>query len=373
MSAARQPNIHYNEKFVEEQVRDHPRVFLGEDLELWEQQPLLGKLRPDLVFIDSAGRYVIVELQLGRLDRVHLYKSLEYRDALMSKLDLERPPRVILFCERTGKQRRNIARIHGLELFVVPKRRFLKKLVKVDERAVKNLVKESIEEAKEYVRPPIPPSTIRIDPETVEDITPMMAWTLKGWITVWLKGSMSYDQQTFTMFPRSWQYDMSPHVCYPIHYAEVSYEAYIEGRIRDGYDLLQRRYVGHKNSDPFVSRELLEADMVRFSKLRFVWSNEHGKVHYGGKLWERVEVVPGFDERLAAQEQRILENLERDRASQQYVDATRDCLKLQRQLALTVTAYDLTDLGQWLDGNHRVEDGIPSILIRKGPTHPLQW
>ena len=70
----------YNEKLVEEIVKEFPKEFLGEELELIAQQPTLGGFRPDLIFCNKEGRAVIVEIQLNALDRVHLYKSLEYRD-----------------------------------------------------------------------------------------------------------------------------------------------------------------------------------------------------------------------------------------------------------------------------------------------------
>ena len=102
-----------SEKLIENFVRDYPQVFLGEDLTLLEQQPTVFGLKPDLLFEDSTGRKVVVELQLGNLNKGHLYRALEYRDAYMG--DGNPMPRIILVSERLREKHETAIRIHNLE------------------------------------------------------------------------------------------------------------------------------------------------------------------------------------------------------------------------------------------------------------------
>jgi hypothetical protein len=83
------PVRRYDEKLLEEFIRDYPQAFLGEQLHLVHQQATIGGFRPDLIFQDANGRMVIVEVQLRALDRAHLYRTLEYRDLVMQQMQCE--------------------------------------------------------------------------------------------------------------------------------------------------------------------------------------------------------------------------------------------------------------------------------------------
>lgn len=116
--------VKYNEKFVEEMIREYPKEFLGEDLEILYQQPMLGGFRPDLIFRDGNGKPVIVEVQLNALDRNHLYKSLEYRD-LYAASSQENDVRIIVFCNSIQKRYLPIIESHKLQCIVSSKKDFL--------------------------------------------------------------------------------------------------------------------------------------------------------------------------------------------------------------------------------------------------------
>ncbi len=115
--------VKYNEKFVEELIREYPKEYLGEALEILYQQPTLGGFRPDLIFRDLKGKAVIVEVQLNALDRTHLYKSLEYRDLYVANFK-ENDVRMIVFCNSIQKKYIPIIESHKLQCVVTTKKDF---------------------------------------------------------------------------------------------------------------------------------------------------------------------------------------------------------------------------------------------------------
>jgi hypothetical protein len=116
----------YEEKLLEDFIRDHPATFLNETMQLVMQQPTIGGFRPDLIFRDAGGRLVIVEVQLRALDRSHLYRTLEYRDLLMHETQCEEP-RIILFCNDLRPRHERLLAIHRLSCVTVSKESFLAK------------------------------------------------------------------------------------------------------------------------------------------------------------------------------------------------------------------------------------------------------
>jgi len=117
----------YDEKLVEDVLRDFPQDFLGEPLELLDQQTTIGGFRPDLIFEDLKGFPVIVEVQLKALDRNHLYRSIEYRDLYREEKGSEEV-RVILFCNSIPSKYEKILSTHGVDCIKIRKREFLNKL-----------------------------------------------------------------------------------------------------------------------------------------------------------------------------------------------------------------------------------------------------
>jgi|688.fasta_scaffold249003_1 predicted transcriptional regulator of viral defense system len=110
--------IAYSEKLLEDNVRDFPLEFLGEPLTLDSQQLRLAGFRPDLVFRDAAGIPTIVEIQIGPLDRNHLYRVLEYRDLLRLKGG-HGEVRVILVANTLPERYRALLDIHGVRVVLI--------------------------------------------------------------------------------------------------------------------------------------------------------------------------------------------------------------------------------------------------------------
>jgi len=57
------------EREMEDLLWDHPEKFLGEELTRFERQSGSGVGRSDLIFIDRIGRYLVVEVKHGKLQR----------------------------------------------------------------------------------------------------------------------------------------------------------------------------------------------------------------------------------------------------------------------------------------------------------------
>lgn len=117
----------YDEKLVEDVLRDYPYDFLGEHLKVISQQQTIGGFRPDLIFEDVRGLPVIVEVQLKALDRSHLYRSLEYRD-LYKEGTGTKDIRVILFCNRIPSKYEKVLSAHGVDCIKIGKKEFLNRL-----------------------------------------------------------------------------------------------------------------------------------------------------------------------------------------------------------------------------------------------------
>lgn len=108
-------DILINEKVLEEYIKTFPLDFLGENgLLINSQQEVLGGLRPDLSFQSGKG-LLVSEIQLGNLDRYHLYKSLEYRDLFKIKYKTDKV-RVVVFCNGLHDDYLQILRIHKVEI-----------------------------------------------------------------------------------------------------------------------------------------------------------------------------------------------------------------------------------------------------------------
>ena len=110
----------YDEKLVEDALRDFPQDFLGEPIELLNQQASIAGFRPDLIFKDLRGIPVIVEVQLKALDRNHLYRSIEYRDMYKEETG-SKEVRVILFCNSIPSKYQRLLTTHGVHCIKIEK------------------------------------------------------------------------------------------------------------------------------------------------------------------------------------------------------------------------------------------------------------
>ena len=120
------PIVRYNEKLLENFIRDFPEQFIGESLTLLEQQPVLAGFQPDLLFRDAEGVPTIVEVQTEALDRVHFYRILEYRDLLKHEGDYPQV-RVILVANSIPEKYKILVELHNVLLILISKKDFAKK------------------------------------------------------------------------------------------------------------------------------------------------------------------------------------------------------------------------------------------------------
>jgi RecB family endonuclease NucS len=70
-----------SEREMEDAIVLDPTKYIGEEgLRLTARQYSIGAYRFDLLFEDRHGGKLIVELQIGVLDRIHMFKILDYCD-----------------------------------------------------------------------------------------------------------------------------------------------------------------------------------------------------------------------------------------------------------------------------------------------------
>lgn len=120
------PIVQYNEKLLENFIRDFPEQFIGNSLILLEQQPILGGFQPDLIFLDAEGVPTIVEVQTEALDRSHFYRILEYRDLLKHEGAYPEVC-VILVANSIPDKYRILVKLHNVLLILISKEDFAKK------------------------------------------------------------------------------------------------------------------------------------------------------------------------------------------------------------------------------------------------------
>jgi len=71
--------MNFSEKDMEDCIWDNPSNLIGEEgLVPIERQVNLDGFRADLLFGDSNGGHLLVEIQKGGLDRTHIWKILDY-------------------------------------------------------------------------------------------------------------------------------------------------------------------------------------------------------------------------------------------------------------------------------------------------------
>lgn len=140
----------YNEKFVEEFIKEYPLEFIGESLSLYKQQPIIEGLRPDLIFKDRQNNFTIVEVQLNALNRNHLYKTLEYRD-LFAEHEKSNMPRIILFCNEIKRQYEKILKIHNINCICMENEKFWNLCVSLKPELKEQKIKETKKKNLQYL------------------------------------------------------------------------------------------------------------------------------------------------------------------------------------------------------------------------------
>lgn len=117
----------YREKDVENAIKNFPKEFLGEELEFIAQQLPLFNLIPDLVFKDINGKIVIVEIQIGRLDLNHIYKTLGYKDLYEIKYSQEKIRIIVVICGAIGPTEEIILKKRKIDYIVFSGKEFIQK------------------------------------------------------------------------------------------------------------------------------------------------------------------------------------------------------------------------------------------------------
>lgn len=113
------------EKEMEDLIILNPQKYLNEpELKLISRQYSIGNYRFDLLFDDRHKGKLIIEIQLGTLDRNHTYKILDYYDEYKSK----NPSgfiELMIIANKIPRERRERLNSHGISFIEIPESIFL--------------------------------------------------------------------------------------------------------------------------------------------------------------------------------------------------------------------------------------------------------
>jgi len=114
-----------SEKMMEDLVADNPSRFVGEaGLQLLSRQYRICSYVFDLLFQDRHGGKLIVELQVGTLDRDHTYRILDYYDQFQQRFPTEFVD-VMVIANRIPPERQRRLRDRGIKFREIPEGEFL--------------------------------------------------------------------------------------------------------------------------------------------------------------------------------------------------------------------------------------------------------
>ena len=117
--------IMLSEKKMEDLVAENPSRFVGEDgLRLIARQYRIGSYIFDLLFEDRHRGKLIVELQIGTLDRDHTYRILDYYDEFRERFPTEFTD-VMVIANRVPPERQRRLRDRGIRFREIPEGEFL--------------------------------------------------------------------------------------------------------------------------------------------------------------------------------------------------------------------------------------------------------
>ncbi len=103
-----------SEREMEDLVLEHSDELLEPGLELIQRQFAIGAYRFDLLFRDRRGAHMIVELQVGKLDRSHTYKILDYYEEYKFQHPDEYVELMVVATEIPVERKRRLTD-HGIE------------------------------------------------------------------------------------------------------------------------------------------------------------------------------------------------------------------------------------------------------------------
>lgn len=131
------------EKDMEDLIILNPQKYLNEpELKLISRQYSIGNYRFDLLFEDRHKGKLIIEIQLGTLDRNHTYKILDYYDEYKSKNPNDFIELMII-ANKIPRERRDRLNSHGISFIEIPESIFLEDPVWLDKQnQTKNEIKQ---------------------------------------------------------------------------------------------------------------------------------------------------------------------------------------------------------------------------------------
>lgn len=133
----------YKEKIYEKQII---KSFKKQGFKLIGNKVKLSTRAPDLIFTKDE-KIFIVEVQIGILDKNHIYRSLEYRDLFFIKHNIK--PEIILVSEDIKTIHLPILKLHGIN-FISQKNETNPEISYSKERKnkeeLRNLIKQSFKE-----------------------------------------------------------------------------------------------------------------------------------------------------------------------------------------------------------------------------------
>lgn len=328
--------LEYNEKLVEETIRDFPNEFIEESLNLLSQQELLFGFRPDLVFKNDKDEVIIVEIQLGRLDKNHLYKSLEYRRFYKLKHS-QTNVRVMLISEELPNKYLQILEEHRIEHITISRNYFLnkiknikpdlkilgvdpspndsKKLYGLSQREVINIVKSKGENnikingkalyyfrynKNEEVEPLNFLSCEKLGKHYEHLYSPSRRDFYKGPMEIIIE-EQSFNELKSGLMELIWvwvsnlerHHTLENYFDYEIVLGfrgaadYYNYESYVSGRINDGFSLLWNRYM----QDFGYNREKIRSDLTQLNAF-ILYANKYPN-YSALPFFENFEIIDG--------------------------------------------------------------------------------
>jgi hypothetical protein len=123
------------EKDMEQAIISCPEIFIEEGLTFLRQQLVINGRRPDVLFVDTLSRHLLVEIQHGRLDEQHVQRHFYYYYDYRAKFPSTHP-RLLFIANRIVPQHKEFLDDHGYEFREFPESDF--------ERRAKECLKQHV-------------------------------------------------------------------------------------------------------------------------------------------------------------------------------------------------------------------------------------
>ncbi len=144
-----------SEKEMENAIVLDPTKYIGEDgLRLIARQYSIGSYRFDLLFEDRHGGKLIVELQCGILDRIHMFKILDYCDEFRDHHPSEFVEPMVIANIIPPERKRRMSH-DGIPFREIPETEFIGAILPKDSNSIQELItrQEQSSFSKDIVEP----------------------------------------------------------------------------------------------------------------------------------------------------------------------------------------------------------------------------